>query len=93
MTNEDNLLAEIDKVDQKFKDFVEVIDKCENIKELKKVRDIIVYANSIHDLDDFTYYLLILALNVKSRELDEIDLYYLQCHGTNATKRNKSCKK
>ena len=75
MTNKDNPFSEIDKVDQKFKGFVEVIDKCENIKELKKVRDIIVYANNIHDLDDFTYYLLILALNVKSRELDGTDLY------------------
>lgn len=87
MTNK-KIFSEIDKVDQRFKGFVKAIDKCETTKELKKiVNDIIVYANNIHDLDDFTYYLLILALNVKSRELNEIDIY------SDVAKRDKSCKK
>jgi hypothetical protein len=74
MTNEE-ILAEIDKIDQRFKYFVKAINKCENIKELKIVNDMIVHANNIDDLDSMTYSILVLALNAKRCELGETALF------------------
>ena len=75
MTNKDNPFSEIDKIDQRFKYFVKAINKCENIKELKIVNDMIIYANNIDDLDSMTYSILVSALSVKSCELNETVLF------------------
>lgn len=75
MTKEDNPFMEIDKIDQRFNYFVKAINKCENIKELKIVNDMIIYANNIDDLDSMTYSILVSALSVKSCELNETVLF------------------